>query len=321
MEQQDITDIITLDEFESVPSVRSVIDPTEAFLSAQDVANTTRCTYRKGLRNFLTWLSHSGRTLECASKEDVIAYKESLIASNRKAQTINLYIMTVKRFFTWAEDERLYPNITKGIKTIRKKEGFVKMHLTELQCEELLRQLARQSQRNYAMGKLMLLTGLRTIEVSQLNLEDITLRDGKRIAMVRCKGHELKDELVVLTPEAWRPIYDYLGTRALVKKSNEPLFLARKYGTSDQRLTPHEISRIIKRAMRAAGIDSREYSAHSLRHTAATMILSHGGTLDDVRKMLHHTSVNVSQIYVESLERENRITNAPEERLQGILNY
>ena len=75
------------------------------------------------------------------------------------------------------------------------------------------------------------------------------------------------------------------------------------------------ISRIVKTALRKAGIDNERITAHSLRHTAATLNLLHGGTLEDTKQLLRHTSINTTMIYTHHLDKlkscsADRIQNA-----------
>jgi integrase/recombinase XerC/integrase/recombinase XerD len=64
--------------------------------------------------------------------------------------------------------------------------------------------------------------------------------------------------------------------------------------------------------MRAIGLDGKEFSAHSLRHTTAVAILKQGGSITDVQGVLRHSSPVTSQIYTESIKEEMRLKSAPE---------
>ena len=77
------------------------------------------------------------------------------------------------------------------------------------------------------------------------------------------------------------------------------------------------IQMIIKRGLRAIGLDSHAYSAHSLRHTTATQIIKNGGTIMDVKRALRHSSINTSMIYTASIEDEERLQKAPEDLLEN----
>ena len=71
------------------------------------------------------------------------------------------------------------------------------------------------------------------------------------------------------------------------------------------------INSIAENAMRNIGIDDRRHSAHSLRHTAATLALLNGKKLANVQQTLRHSNINTTMIYAHALEREElTVSNA-----------
>lgn len=67
--------------------------------------------------------------------------------------------------------------------------------------------------------------------------------------------------------------------------------------------------------MRNAGYDSDRLTAHSLRHTAITLSLKNGESLQEVQQFARHTNINTTLIYAHNLEREqntcsNTISNS-----------
>ena len=74
---------------------------------------------------------------------------------------------------------------------------------------------------------------------------------------------------------------------------------------------------VCKNAMRAIGLDSHEYSPHSLRHTTAVMLLKNGADWKDVQRVLRHSSPVTTQIYTESIEEELRLQRCPESILDN----
>ena len=67
---------------------------------------------------------------------------------------------------------------------------------------------------------------------------------------------------------------------------------------------PRMISKIVKDAMLAAGLDSPRLSAHSLRHTAVTLALKGGEKLEAVREFARHNDINTTLIYSHAIELE-----------------
>lgn len=291
-------------------------DVVANFISSLDVKESSRNLYSRTLSQFFYWIEKSGKTISALTRVDVLEYKDSLFASGLSSLTIGSYIVSLRKFYEWAESLKLYPNIAKGIKTPKRVQAFKKMHLTDNKSGELLNYFKSLSLRDYAIVNLILRTGLRTIEVVRADVGDITFKGDRRILKVWGKGHSEKDDFVILTPKTYEPIRAYLETRKGAKQG-EPLFTSTSRQNSGERLSTRTISKICKEGLKAIGLDGKEYTAHSLRHTTATTILKHGGTITDVQEVLRHTSPVTSQIYTESIKEEMRLENAPEMMLES----
>ena len=236
------------------------------FISSQDVKESSRALYTRTLSQYFLWIEQSGKALINLTRQDVLEYKDSLQQQSLSSLTISSYITAVRKFYEWAEAEKYYPNIAKGIKTPRRQQAFKKQHLTDDKSTELLEHFKSLSLRDYAIVNLILRTGLRTIEVVRADVGDITFKGNRRVLKVWGKGHIEKDDFVVLSEKAYEPIKEYLQTRKAVK-SGEPLFTSTSNQNSGGRLTTKTISSICKDGLRAIGLDGKEFTAHSLRHT------------------------------------------------------
>lgn len=287
------------------------------FVASQDVKQSSRDLYARTLKLFFEWTEQKGKVLADLTLIDLLDYKDSLFERGLSSLSVGSYLTSLRKFYEWAEANKIYPNIAKGLKTPKRKQEFVKQHLTDEKSRELLDHFKEMSLRDYAIVNLALRCGLRTIEIVRLTVGDITLRGGKRILRVWGKGHDTPDDFVVLTDKTYLPIKEYLATRPKAK-ANEPLFASDSHRNSGKGLTTRTISGLIKNGLKAIGLDSREYTAHSLRHTCATTILKHGGSLMDAQHVLRHTTPTTTQIYVESIKEEMRIQNAPEAILDII---
>ena len=281
------------------------------FVVSQDVKQSSRDLYNRTLSQFFKWVEETGRQLPNLSRVDILEYKDHLSQEGLSALTIGSYIVAVRKFYEWAEANKLYPNIAKGIKTPRRVQAFKKQHLTDNKSEELLSYFEQKSLRDYAIVNLILRTGLRTIEVVRADIGDITFKGERRVLKVWGKGHSEKDDFVVLSEKAYLPIANYLATRKGAK-AGEPLFVSNSRQNRGERLTTRTISHLCKEGLQAIGMDGKEFTAHSLRHTTAVAILKHGGSITDVQSVLRHSSPVTSQIYTESVKEELRLQQAPE---------
>lgn len=287
-------------------------DLVASFISSQDVSESSRKLYTRTLSLYFIWTERESKSLSTLTRKDVLEYKDYLQGENLSPLTISSYITAVRKFYEWAEGEKLYPNIAKGIKTPRRHQAFKKQHLTDAKSKELLEHFQNQSLRDYAIANLILRTGLRTIEVARANIEDITFKGERRILKVWGKGRIEKDDFVVLSEKAHLPIRNYLAVARKGAKHGEPLFTSTSHQNYGERLSTKTISSLCKDGLKAIGLDGKEFTAHSLRHTTAVAILKHGGQLTDVQSVLRHSSPVTSQIYTESVKEELRLQNAPE---------
>lgn len=284
------------------------------FISSQDVKESSRGLYNRTLTQFFKWLQETGRNINTLDRVGILEYKDSLTEKGLSSLTISSYITSVRKFFEWAEANKIYPNVAKGIKTPKRKQAFKKQHLTDEKSGELLTHFENISKRDFAIVNLMLRCGLRTIEVVRANVEDITFRGNRRILKIWGKGREMdckEEDFVVLSDKVYNPIAEYLQSRKGAK-GGEPLFTSNSRQNLGERLTTRTISQICKEGMRAIGLDGKEFTAHSLRHTTAVSMIKLGAALPDVQGVLRHSSPVTTQIYLESAKEEMRLKNAPE---------
>ena len=299
-----------------------ISDVVRLFSQQQDVKPTSRALYCRAILQFFAWVASTGRQVPNLTIADVIAYKEHLLSVGKSILTVGGYINALRRFYGWAEANKLYPNITNGVHAPKRKQEFRKKPLSVKKVAELLRFEQQQSPRDYAIINLMARTGLRCIEVTRANVGDITYigAENTRVLMVQGKGRDDKDNFVILTDAAYNPIAEYLRTRKGAA-DNEPLFLSESNHTArDGRLTTRTVSAIAKRGLRSVGLNNKAFTAHSLRHTAGTNILRAGGTLEQAQMTLRHSNPATTEIYARTALNERRFTNGGENLLDRLYN-
>jgi len=272
------------------------------FISEQDIKENSKGTYKRALTQFFAFMTN--KYIQPTSN-DILAYKQLLHSQELAAYTISTYLVVVRKFFTWTESKKIYPNIAKTVKGMRSPKGFRKECLSNEQIGRVLKGIDRstlQGKRDFAIINLLLRTGLRTIEIQRANIGDIAKHEDEAKFYIQGKGRDAKDDYVFLTYTALKPILDYLKAR---KQTNEttPLFTSISDRNNGDRMTPRSISRIVKDALLRANIDDKRLTAHSLRHTAITNALLGGASLQEVKTMARHSNINTTLIYSHNLER------------------
>lgn len=298
----------------------------DMFISSQDRKPTTLSLYRRTLNLFFDWVEKEvkdkdGNVLKpkynigTLTRPQVIEYKESLVEEGKSGLTITSYLTSVRLFYQWVEAEGVYPNIAKVLNLPKRKKEFRHQPLRPQQAQSLLREVKQtDSLRDYALINLMLRTGLRCIETTRLNVEDIVYKGGQRVLLVKGKGRDEKDNFVILTDKAFQPIQDYLRERGPVRPS-DPMFVSESNRDRGSRMTTRSVSRIAKNNLSEIGLTDKVFTAHSLRHTTAVSILRAGGTLEDCQLTLRHSNPATTEIYTSFADEERRL----ERNVEGLI--
>lgn len=150
-------------------------------------------------------------------------------------------------------------------------------------------------ERDYAILMIFLNCGIRRAELVGLNLTDI-YED-----RIRVVGKGNKERIVYMGSACRRAIDNYLPIRKKMVLSDDRAL----FGSRDKnRISVTAVHRLVKKHLLAAGLDASSLSAHKLRHTAATLMLSGGVDVKTVQEVLGHEHLNTTEIYthIESTE-------------------
>jgi len=172
-------------------------------------------------------------------------------------------------------------------------------YLTLEQSAALLRAASGPNQkRDYAILMIFLNCGIRRSELVALNLSDV-YEDRLRVI-----GKGNKERFVYFGSTCKQAIDDYLPERnKQVLSDNRALFGSR----DSNRISVSAVHRLVKKYLLMAGLDAENFSAHKLRHTAATMMLSGGVDVKTVQEVLGHENLNTTQIYTHIENTELKI--------------
>lgn len=266
-----------------------------------DVSEKTRWIYKKHIGYYLGWLHAEGRS--GAQRADFVAYKKHLL-DRYSASTTSSYLSAARIFYKWLQSEGLASDITIGVKGPAKPRGFRKDPLSVDQTRRLLQvgEGDPDALRDRAIVSLLIHTGIRTIEAVRADVGDVRNVAGYSVLFVQGKGHDEKDEFVILTPATLKTLNEYMASRGTIGP-DAPLFVSRSNRNLAGRLTTRSVSRIAKSRMEEAGIHSVRITAHSLRHTAITLALLGGATIQEAQAMARHSNLNTTMIYAHNIDR------------------
>ena len=288
----------------NVPAVKTFgAELLSDFYAFLDVSPKTLSTYQRAMRQVFKYFTENG--ISQPAHQDIVDFKKALEAKGRKPATIGLYLAACRRFFDWTEQAGIFPNVARGVKAPRQERGHKRDYFGAVQLKGIMSGMSRDTlrgKRDYAVFALMATCGLRTIEISRANIEDLRNLGGEMILYVQGKGRKDRTEFVKIPSPLLEAINDYLTLRGNAP-DGAPLFAGIGNRNRNGRMTTHTISQIAKKAMKAAGYNSRRLSAHSLRHSAVTLSLLAGQSLAEVQSFARHTNIATTQIYSHAVER------------------
>ena len=201
-------------------------------------------------------------------------------------------VSSLRRFFYYLCDitHQLDDNPAKNL-SLPKLPSRMPQYLTLDQSLELLRlaTTGQYAERDYCILTLLLNCGLRRAELAGLNLSDVRSDNSLRVI-----GKGNKERILYLNEACQKALAAYLVKRPIEgTKDKKALF----YGHTKDRISLQGIHYIVKRYLKQVA-GAEEYSAHKLRHTAATLMYQQGGV--DVlvlKEILGHKNLGTTEIY------------------------
>lgn len=291
----------TLTQSDLICFVQPWLDALELRVQAQELKPDTAITYKRGVIKFLEWLAGNR-----PSADVIRVWKADLLNNKIKPSSVNIWIAGLRSFFGWlAEIGEIPFDPTQAIKGASRK-GTAKRHVREsLTDREVIRLLeqpnreTREGVRDYAMLCIMLYTAARGIELHRADIEDLKTMDGALVLNVQGKGHDEKDDFLVLSAEAENAVRYWLVLRG---KESGALFTSCSNYSKGARLSRRAMRGMVKGYFDAAGIQGNK-TTHSLRHTAITSAIRHNAPIQKVKGMSRHASIDTLMIYYHEADR------------------
>ncbi|GLV61178.1 tyrosine recombinase XerC [Dictyobacter sp. S3.2.2.5] len=279
-----------------------------------DYAAGTRHKYLQATDHFLAWVSSTWpevTTVAHITPISLVSYRHALQHEQRlSSSTINLRLNALRTWCAWLEVEGyLTTNPAAHLHLVEQQQVSKREGLTPTQMDALLHlaQGSRHPERNYAIVQLLLQTGLRVDECSQLSCDDIIFGERSGTVTVRA-GKGNKARTIPLNATARTALAGYMALRlhsaptikaaaAVWNQEHGLLWHSQKKG----RLSTAAIERMIGELVRQAGTRvPQATSAHTLRHTFARNYLSqYPGDIVGLAALLGHSSLDTTRLYSE----------------------
>ena len=266
-------------------------DFRQYLLLEKKYSNNTANSYIEDLETFIKYFKNK-KSLKKINRNDINDYI-TFLSNNLSAKSVSRHISSLKTFYKYLLlDNYVSVSPVAHLKVPKLAKSLPKI-LSEEEVDKLLdvKLTDDYSYRNKAMLELMYSSGLRVSELINLKVTDIDFE----MNLVRVYGKGSKERIVPLGDYALDALREYINNHRgglLKKQATDYLFLNSR-GTN---MTRQAFFKIIKKQAFEAGIKS-EISPHTLRHSFASHLLTHGADLRTIGELLGHADVSSTQIY------------------------
>lgn len=278
----------------------------------------TSKSYERDIKDFFCVNSISDITIEDIKKVTILNtqnYIVKLMDKNMSSATINRKISSLSALYKWllkyqdnSTDIHIikynpFGNLKEEKPVINSKETEF---LTKDECSILLNSIDTTTilgQRNKTILVLALTTALRKSEIINIKINHITTYTGYDVVRVRRKGG--KEDIVKLQKNVLVMINEYilLTKRNKISNGDEYLFIGHSTnGNNKQKLDASTLNYMIKKVCKNAGID-KNLQVHSTRHTAITLAILAGATVEKVRDFAAHKNLATTNRYIHSVDK------------------
>lgn len=287
----------------------------EAHLTNLDRSPLTTRGYLADLKHFSSWFAQTnGEPLspQMVTPTDIREYRQHLqVTECRKASTINRRLAALSAYLDWAvQTGQIEKNPRGKIKSVRqeepsaqaldKKQQYALQRAIEKDLQNASLRYPKRKigrQRDASLVLFLLNTGLRLSELLALQMGDVEINERKGSVIVR-QGKGNRERTVPLNVAARAALQDWLAVRP--QKASRFIWTAVE-DESDS-LTPRSVQRILKRLGQEAGIP--DLHPHLARHTFAKNLVDSGVGLEKVARLLGHSNLNTTRIYITPNERD-----------------
>lgn len=293
------------------PNFEDLIQNHAYCLTAEGRSQKTIDWYAANLKRFLRFLKNHDMPVSVGDigipevrrfihhlQSEVVRWEDSpnISDSGRLSPfSVQGYVRTIKAFWSWLlEEDYIEENPMSRLKLPRVPRKVIATYTPE-QIQEIIQSLDRKTPtgfRNYTVILLLLDTGIRLSELTNLEIEDIDF--GQSSMLISGKGN--KERTVPFGIQVRRTLWRYARNyRACPVSPKEQHFFLSGNGLP---LQPRSVQSIIKRIGEKAGITGVRNSPHTLRHTFAKMYLMEGGDIFSLQKILGHASLEMVKAYL-----------------------
>ncbi len=298
------------------PSLRDDIAAFASYMQAErGLSPATVSAYINDLDHFASWIKKSHVRYLKPTVPELSQFAAHLAETGLSPVSRGRALSSLKMFYQFLRLEDRTTSTAAGLLIKPKCPEYIPRVLSVEQAERLIRAAAKESirgkflkPRNVAILEFLYATGCRVSELVDLRLDDLHLDVPQ--PFVRLKGKGKKERIVPVGSKAVVAVKRWLAIRspaARLKPDGTPANKKKIKGLARSLLPFVFLSRngqlkrtmihyLVKACARRARL-GKDISAHTLRHTCATHLLSGGADVRVVQEFLGHSSILTTQIY------------------------
>lgn len=281
-------------------------------------SENTRIAYEKGWQCFSTWCECFELEPEDATADDVVRFFVDMASNSRSASSKPLALNTL-RLYRSALNDKWYrlgspspasdKSVDEVLQGLARLQGDRPRRVKALREHQILAMLdscgtGLHGLRDSAVLTLGFAAALRRSELCQLRIEDLQRKAGDRlIVRVRKSKTDARgtgQSIAVIEGKSVKPIahLERWLQASGIREGFVFQTILRGGTTSSRPLDPGDIARVIKRHANRIGLESREYSGHSLRAGFVTSAAAHHARIDKIMEVTRHKNAETLLKYI-----------------------
>ena len=298
-----------------ITDIKALQEETLLNLQSSKAINTVRA-YKSDFKDFGLFCAQNGFKALPSEPKIVSLYLTYLSTKDNKMSTLKRRLVSIGVIHKLKGHylDTKHPSIIENVMGIKRRKGTIQkskkpilisnlksiIDVIDQQKNEDIKKL-----RNRSIILIGFSGGFRRNEIVSLDYNDLDfVEEGLKIHIRRSKTDQFGEGLVKALPyfdnSRYCPVVSLKKWLEISKISSGALFRRFSKGSklSEHRLTDQTVALLIKQYLELAGIDSKNYSGHSLRSGFATSAAESGAEERNIMAMTGHKSTEMVRRYI-----------------------